>query len=178
MMFNFANPTSEFILYLGVALCIAFGYMMIRRVKLSRLIKKNQLTNSVVFRFGIETSLAISQDGRIGVLNLRLQTIVIAIKEIVEFEVLLGRYCISNAKVSKNKGAIFSGISERLEGIFAEEERFKEIAFIVQLKNNKIFGINLFKTSRLKARVLPQNQKNILFFFQTLHAIEQGLHEK
>jgi hypothetical protein len=174
-MLDFVHPGLEFLIYLAAAIVIAGIYMVIRKIKLNRLIRREQLTNPTLFNFGVETSMAVSENGRIGMINFRLGTLVIDMREIVEFEVILGRFCIMNAKASKNDGMIFHGISDRLKPIFAEEEKFKEITFVIRLKKNRLIAINLYKSARPRARVIPAKQQNILRLFETLQTIEETL---
>jgi|GEM_PF-6944323 len=161
----------EFLIYLLGAMLIASVYLSIRKIKLERLIKKNRITDAKKFRFGVETSIAVSGDGLICAINSKLETLTIHIKDIAEFEILLSTYCITNAKASKNDGILFSGIGSRLKPIL-EEEKLKGIVFIVKLKNNKIFGINLFKGMRVK-KLLEVKQNNIVQLFNTLEAVER-----
>jgi len=161
----------EFIVYLLAALLIAGLYMAIKRAKMNRLIKNNRMTNAQNFRLGVETSIAISDEGLIGVVNFKLEALIIDIKDILEFEVLLSKYCIASAKASKNEGLIFGGISGRLRPVL-EEEKLKEIAFIVALKNDKIFAVNLHKGFRPK-KLDEVKQKTITRLFDALEAAER-----
>jgi len=161
----------EFIIYLLVAILIAALYLAIRKIKLNYLIRKNRATDTKKFRFGIETSMAVSDEGLICVINSKLKTLTINIKDIAEFEVLLSKYCIASAKASKNDGLLFSGISGRLKPIL-EEEKFKDIAFITRLKNNKIFCIYLLKSTRVK-RLIETKQHTIVQLFDALETAER-----
>ena len=119
--------------------------------------------------------MAISEDGRIGMINFRLGTLVLDMREIDEFEVILGRFCIANVKASKNDGMKFRGISDRLKPIFAEEEKFKEITFVIRFNKSRLIVINLYKSARPRARVIPAKQQNILRLFETLQTIEETI---
>ena len=166
-----ANTGLEFLVYLLVAILIASLYLAIRKIRMSQLLSKNQLTGAKRFGFGAETSLAVSDEGVICVINFKLKTLTIDIKEIAEFEILLSKYCITNAKASKNEGLLFKGISDRLKPVLAED-KFKEITFIIRLKNNKIFIIYLLKGSRAK-KLIETKQNNIVLLFETLEAAER-----
>ena len=174
-MLDFAPPGLEFLIYLAIAIVLVGFYMLVRKIKLNQLIRREQLTNPTLFKFGVETSMAVSENGKIAMVDFRLRTLVIDMKEIAEFEVILGRFCIMNAKASKNDGMIFRGISDRLKPIFAEEEKFKEIIFIIRLKKSGTISINLYKSARPRARVIPAKQQNILRLFETLQTIEETI---
>jgi len=163
----------ELIIYIFAAFFIVSIYWTIRTIKLNQLIKQKRLTNVKLFRFGAETSIAVSEEGLIGAVNFRLNTLTVDINEIKEFEILLGRYSIENAKASKNNGLLFSGIDNRLRPILAEE-RLKEVNFIIAMKNKKVFGINLHKSTRLKF-LTEAKQNNIVQLFTTLQAVEKRL---
>ena len=160
----------ELVIYILAATLIASIYFAIRKRKLNQLIKHKQMTNAKAFRFGVETSMAISDEGLIGMVNFRLHTLTVDIKEIAKFEVLLGRYSIGNAKASKNDGLLFVGIADKLKSIVAEE-KIEEIGFIITLKNNKTFGIYLHKSTRPKF-LTEAKQNNIVQLFTTLEAVE------
>ena len=115
--------------------------------------------------------MAISDEGLVGMVNFKLETLTIHIKEITEFELFLNKYCI-NVKASKNEGLLFNGVSGRIKQIL-EDEKFKEINLILRLKNDKIFGVRLFKAVRYK-RVIDIKQKDILQMFDTLEAVERS----
>ena len=166
-----ADSGWEFLFYLFAVVLIASLYLAIRKARLNRLIRKNRMTDAKKFRFGAETSMAVSDEGFLCAVNFRLGTLTIDMKEIAEFEVLLGKFCIANAKASKNDGILFSEISGRLKPILAEE-KLKEIALVIRLKNNKVFGIYLLKVSVAK-RLIEAKQNNILRLFDTLEAAER-----
>lgn len=138
---------------------------------MSRLMLSNGMTNATRFRFGIETSIAVSDEGLIGAVNFKLETLTSDILDIAEFEVLLSKYCIANAKASKSGGLIFSGVGARLKPIL-EEDKHKEIAFIVKLKNGKVFAINLYKGSRAK-KLAEIKQHTIMRLFDVLEIAER-----
>jgi len=161
----------EFIFYLLFVFLIAAVYMGIKKIKMQSLINNERLTNVKRFRFGVETSMAISEEGLIGLVNFKLETLTINIKDIAEFEIILNKYCITNAKVNKNDGILFSGVSGRIKQILADD-KFKEINLILRLKNSRVFGISLFKATRMK-RVIETKQDTILQMFDTLEAVER-----
>jgi len=161
----------ELIIYLFAAIFVAAIYMGIRAVKLNNLIKNNRMENPAKFRFGVEASIAVSDEGLIGAVNFRLHTITFHVKEIAEFEILISKFCITNAKASKNDGILFAGISDRLRPILAEE-KLKDIIFAIRLKTNKAFGIRLLKGTRPRI-VTESRQHNIMRLFDALEAAEK-----
>ena len=163
----------EFFVYLAAAILIANVYLAIRRSKLNRLLKKNGATKTKTFRFGAETLLAVSEEGIISGINFKLETLTFDMKDIAEFEIVIGKYCIANAKASKNDGLLFSGIAGRIKPILAEE-KVKEILFLIKLKQNRFVKINLFKSSMLK-KLAVIRQDNIVQFFEILEALEKRI---
>jgi len=72
----------ELVIYILAATLIASIYFAIRKRKLNQLIKHKQMTNAKVFRFGAETSMAISDEGLIGMVNFRLHTLTVDIRKL------------------------------------------------------------------------------------------------
>ena len=161
----------EHLFYLLFFFFIAATYMTIKKVKVQSIIRDERFSNAKKFIFGVETSMAISEEGLIGMVNFKLETLTVYIKEIAEFEMLLNKYIITGAKGSKSDGILFSGVSSKIKPILADE-KFKEINLIIRLKNDRIFGIRLFKATRQK-RVIEVKQDNIIQMLETLEAVER-----
>jgi len=168
----------EFLIYLLAAIFIASLYFMIKKIRLNNLIRQNGLNAADLkrFRFGAETSMAISDTGLFFAINFKLGTFIIDIKEIAEFEFLVTKFNISNAKASKNDGILFSGMADRIKPVL-QEEKIKEIVFIIRLKNNQLFGLYLLKSSRAK-KLSEFRQNNIVLLFETLEAVERKIKGK
>jgi len=172
MITDIKNSGYEFVLYLLLVILIYLIYAAIKKIKMKFLIADGQLRNAKTFGFGIETSMAISDEGLIGIINFKFQTVTMHIKDIAEFEILISRYCITNGKPSENKGILFNGVGERLRPIL-ESDKMKDIAFIIKLKSGRILSMNLFKGTMLKNRPTDAYQYKIVQMFELLENVER-----
>ena len=128
--------------------------------------------NAQIFRFGISTLMAVSDDGVIGIVNEKFETMTINLKDIVATEIHISKFIISSANEDDAEKLAFSGIAKRLEPIM-HEEKTKGIVLYVRLKDDKIFSVCLFKGTKFKTRPIEGNQKIILNMFKRLEYLEK-----
>ena len=172
MITDITNSRFEFVFYLLLVFIIYLIYAAVKRIRMKSLIADARFKNAKTFRFGIETTMAISDDGLIGIVNVSLETITINIKDIEGFEVHISRYIIPNAGAAECGGLLFAGVGNRLKQIL-EQEKTKGVVFFVRLKNDGILNISLFKGTRLKTKPTGANQNIIVQLFKTLEEVEK-----
>jgi len=166
------NSKYEFIFYIFLAILIYAIYALFKRIRMNMIIAEKGLRNAKVFRFGIDTLMAISDNGLICIVNVKFEAVVINIKDIAGIEVHLSKYVIQNADKNENDGLIFNGVGDRIMPIL-QEEKTKGVILYIKLKNDELMSISLFKGTRLKTIPTEGNQNIIVTMFKTLEALER-----
>jgi hypothetical protein len=173
----------------GLVLAVVFGIVASvitvtlnekKRQKIINALRQDKrMTNAKVFSQHISTPIAISEDGDIGIIDIKTETFeIIHIKNVNGFELIVDGRNIANVRGAVAGGLLFGGVGAIIGG-GAHKEKITKMELLLKINdfNDPIRNIPLIATEIKKGPGYDAIQKEIQTVMATLEIVEKKIRE-
>jgi len=170
-----ALMNSKFVIIAFILLFLIIGliYQVFKAKKIKLLMADDRFKSAKLFDSDIESPIAISTDGYIGIVSPLSKTVIFQIKTIKEFEIQSdGKNIMSSGEVGTD-GAIFQNAFSKAEQGLKKET--KKINLKLNLYDASILDIPLFTSSKRAKEINDSTKDEIKQLLCTLEDVEKSI---